>query len=549
MRKTLFVPTAAALALLLAAGRLARAAEPRFRPDDPVAVDNDRLPMPKPARVDLSTTFDVIERTFKGRPEGIVPRAVNVNTLGEVPDSSWFTNRMGVRLLSLEELVRGPLSGDGPDMSRPWTVVGGKGGGISPGFTIRDARGDVYFIKPDPMGFPNLSTAADVIVSRFFHAFGYFVPENHVAYVRRDQLTIAPDARIRESGRGRRKMREDDLDRILSRVYRRPDGAIRVVAGRAVQGEDVGPHEFIGTRPDDANDVFPHEHRRDLRGYRVFAAWLNHDDSRSVNTLDSFIPVADGRGWVKHHIIDFSSALGSGSTPTKEIAPQAARPGNEYTVELAPALKTAVTLGLWERPWRKVRYQVHPEIGRIEANHFRPETWKSDYPNPAFERLLPDDAFWAARIVSRFTDEMVRALVHAGQYDDPAAERQLADTLILRRDKTVAHYFRQVNPLAEFEVAEGGGGASLRFRNLGQEAGAGRAEAYEYQWHTFDNRTHALTPLGAAGRSSATEIAVPAGEAEYRMVRLRTHGSEAGWKKAVDVYLRHRTLVGIEREN
>ncbi|HVR69827.1 MAG TPA: hypothetical protein VMT87_03195 [Vicinamibacteria bacterium] len=535
--------------LALASSLPARAASLKFLPDDPVAVDDDRLPMPRPARVEVSTTLDVIERTFKGRPDGNVPRAVNVNTLGEVPDSSWFTNRMGARTLSIEELVRGPLRGDGPDLSRPWTVIRGKSGGISPGFTVRDARGDVYFVKPDPEGFPNLSTAADVIGSRFFHAFGYFVPENHVAYVRRDQLAVAPDARITESGRGRRTMTEADLDRILARVYRRPDGAIRVVAGRALPGEDIGPHEFIGTRPDDANDVFPHEHRRDLRGYRVFAAWLNHDDSRAVNTLDTFMPVAEGRGWVRHHLIDFASALGSGSSPSREIAPQGTRPGHEYVVEISPALKTAVTFGLWERPWRKVKYDVHAEIGRIEAAFFRPQAWKPEYPNPAFERMLPDDAFWAARIVSRFTDEMVRALVHTGQYDDPAAERRLAETLIERRDKTVAHYFRQVNPLAEFEVAGDVGGGRLCFRNLGEEAGLGPAGGYEYQWFAFDNATHALRPLGAAATTTARELAVPAAEGDFRMVRIRTRADEPGWAKAVDVYLRGGKLVGIEREN
>jgi hypothetical protein len=521
------------------------AAGPRFLPDDPLAADDDRRPVPRPAPVELSTAFDVLERSFKGRPEGAVPRAVNVNTLGEVPDSSWFTNRMGARALTLAELQRGPLRDDGPDMSRPWMVIRGKSGGISPGFTVRDAHGVVYFVKPDPRNYPNLSTAADVIGSRFFHAFGYFVPENHVAYVRRDQLVVAPEAQIREPGRGRRTMTEADLDQVLAHVYRRPDGAIRVVAGRAVEGDDLGPHEFIGTRPDDANDVFPHEHRRELRGYRVFAAWLNHDDSRSINTLDTFVEVSPGLGWVRHHLIDFSSVLGSGSTATREIAPQATRPGHEYIIEFAPALKTAVTLGLWERPWRKVKYDVHPEIGRIEADYFRPEAWKPEYPNPAFERMLPDDAFWAARIVSRFTDEMVRAIVHTGQYDDPAAERRLADTLIQRRDKVVAYYFRQLNPLAEFEVADGG--RALRFRNLGEEAGLGRAEGYEYQWFAFDNLQRTLAPLGEPVRSGSPALDMPAGEG-YRMVRIRTRSAERNWAKSVDVYLRGAVLVGIDRE-
>ena len=525
------------------------AAPPRFLPDDTVAVDHDRLPMPKPAKVDLSTRYDVVKRSLSGRPDGEIPRAVNVNTLGEVPDSSWFENRMGARTMTVEELVRGALRGDGPDMSRPWSVIRGKSGGISPGFTVRDARGDVYFIKPDPARYPNLSTAADVIGSRFFHAFGYFVPENYVAYVRREQLVVAADARISVPSRGRRPMTEADLDRILAGVYRRPDGAIRVVAGRGLTGEDVGPHEFIGTRPDDANDVFPHEHRRELRGYRVFAAWLNHDDSRAVNTLDTFIAGPDGRGWVKHHLIDFSSSLGAGSTPSREIAPQSPRAGNEYVLEAGPSLKTAATLGLWERPWRDVDYQEHPEIGRIEADFFRPEAWKPEYPNPAFERMLPDDAFWAARIVSRFTDEMVRTIVHTGQYDDAAAERFLADVLIQRRDKTVAHYFRQVNPLAEFEVDSSGATAALRFRNLGEERGLGRGQAYEHQWFAFDNATGVRKPLGEPERSTAREIALPAAAGEYAVVRIRTRAELPAWSKAVDVYLRGANIVGIEREN
>jgi hypothetical protein len=453
---------------------------------------------------------------------------------------------MGARVMTVEELVRGPLQDDGPDASRPWLVIAGKSGGITPGFTVRDARGAVFFIKTDPRRYPNLSTAADVIGSRFFHAFGYFVPENHVAYVRRDQLTVAPEARIRVPSRGRRAMTAADLDQILAGAYRRADGAIRVVAGRRLPGDDLGPHEYIGTRPDDANDVFPHEHRRELRGYRVFCAWLNHDDSRGANTLDTFMLEADGRGWVKHHLIDFSSALGSGSTSAREIAPQGLRGGNEYIVEFKPAFKTAFTLGLWERPWRDVKYDVDPEIGRLEADYFRPEAWKPEYPNPAFERMLPDDAFWAARIVSRFTDEMVRALVHTGQYDDPAAERQLADTLIRRRDKVVAHWFRQLNPLSEFELTPGA--AALRFRHLGQEKSLGTVDGYEHQWFAFDNATHERRALGAPAVSTRPELAVPATGDEYRMVRIRTRSAEPAWRKAVDVYLRGTRLVGIERE-
>lgn len=522
----------------------------KFLPDDPLLVDHDDLEIAKPGEVELSTAWDVIEHSFWHRPSGQAPPASNVNTLGEVPDSSWFQNRIGVREMSLEELARGPDQGSGPADGR-WTITAGKSQGITPGFTIEDERGDSYFVKFDPIPYPNLSTAADVIVTNFFYAFGYYVPENYIAYFRPEQLVISPDAKVPERGAKKRKMTAADLESILSRVPHLPDGRVRCVASKRLSGAPLGPHKYWGTRSDDPNDAFRHEHRRDLRGYRVFSAWLNHDDSRSVNSQDVFVRTSGDKGYVKHHLIDFSSTLGSGSDAERRIAPQNPRAGNEYVLELKPILKTAFSLGLWERPWRKVKYREFDEVGRIEAEFFEPDAWKPEYPNPAFERMRPTDAFWAARIVSRFSDAAVRALVHTGAFTDPEAERHLTDTLIRRRDKIVASYFRRMNPIAEFRLE--GDGESLGFENLGEKAGLARAEAYEYQWHVLENRTGRLDPLPSKGEATESRLALPPGGHSYVMVRIRTRATgEAAWRKAVDVYIRKEggvpSVVGIERE-
>ncbi len=535
----------------------------RFLEDDPIREDLDNVPIDEPQEIELSTKYDVVEHTLFHRPEAEIPRAVNVNTLGEVPDSSWFTNRIGVRPMSIEELVRGADQTGAPDLSKPLTIIAGKSGGITPGFTVRDAQGDVYFVKFDPIAHPNLSTGPDVLVSKFFHAFGYHVPDNYIAYLAAPQLQIGPGAKVDVPGkltigrgarvtvprRGKRPMTPAYLESVFENAARAPDGRIRIVASRGIPGTPVGPFKFHGTRGDDPNDIFPHEHRRELRGYRVFCAWLNHDDSRSLNTLDMFIRTEGERGYVKHHLLDFSSAMGSGSNARREISPQNPRAGNEYIVELAPMLKTAFSLGIWERPWRKVRYPDYPEAGRFESDFFQPQRWKPEYANPAFERLLPEDGFWATKIVSRFSDEMVRAIVETGGYSDQRTVSYLTQTLIQRRDKIIAHYFAQLNPLDSFRLTDG----HLEFDNLGEAFSLGEAEAYEYEWFVFDNESERASALNVKGEVRSRRLPIPERSAEFLMLRLRTRSERQPlWGKRIDIYLRMAdgaSVVGIEREN
>lgn len=539
------------LGAILVALAAAPAGAQKFHPDDPVARDRDDLHVPRPpAEIELSSGWDVIENTFfrSGPKKASIPAAQNVNSLGEVPDSSWWQNRIGARPMSVAELVRGPNQGPGPDVEGVWTVLRGKSGGITPGFTIRDARGDVYFIKIDPSRYFGLSTGAEVIGSKFFHAFGYFVPETWIVYLRKEQIRVSAEARVRVLGMKPRRMVSADLDKILADAAALPDGRIRFVASKAVPGRVVGPHKYFGTRPDDPNDVIPHEHRRELRGYRVFCAWLNHDDSRSLNSLDSYVSEG-GRSWVKHYLQDFSSILGSGSDWRRTIAPQNPRSGNEYIVDFEPILKTAFSLGIWERPWYGIEYRIFPQIGGIEAARFDPDRWRPEYPNAAFQHMRPEDAFWAARIVSMFSDEAIRAIVREGDFRAPEAEAHLAAMIIQRRDKVLARYLGALNPLAGFRVS----GDALGFTNHGEDAGLARVDGYEYQWFSLDNGTGQTRPLGPPSRAVDRSIPLPADRPEYLMVRIRTHAPAAeAWKKRVHVYLRmvgEPQVVGVERES
>ena len=306
----------------------------KFRSDDPILEDPDREPVPAPNAARLSQIYDFVENSFITRPrKDPILAAENTNTLGEVPDSSWFTNRMSRRIMSLEELVRGPNQSAGPDRSGPWTVIAAKTEGVTPGFTIRDAKGDVYFIKFDPIDQPQLATSGEVIATKFFHSFGYHVPENYLTYLRRAELQISDNATLTDQEGKKRSLVQVDLDRIFRRVYVRDDGTVPAIASKAIPGKPIGPFKYFATRADDANDIFLHENRRELRGLRLLAAWTNHDDSRSINTLDMYLG-EPGKGHVRHYLIDFGSCFGSGS-----IKPQTKRAGNEYMIERTPILK------------------------------------------------------------------------------------------------------------------------------------------------------------------------------------------------------------------
>ena len=154
-----------------------------------------------------------------------------------------------------------------------------------------------------------------------------------------------------------------------------PNGKYRVLASRFADGKPLGNFRYYGTRPDDPNDIVPHEHRRELRAARVFGAWLNHDDSRGVNSLD-MLDTEQNRRYVKHYMFDFGSIMGSGT-----VYGQRHRPGNEYIFEWKPGWLTLATLGLYTRPWMHIDYpEVPPSIGRFEAEAFDPALWKPEYP-------------------------------------------------------------------------------------------------------------------------------------------------------------------------
>src|SRR5262245_38972465 len=179
-------------------------AQPRFYADDPLV----REPVPHTVKEIATRKVDDIYSFFEnsyvtprreGKEARLAPqRAADVNTLGEVPDSAWYTNRHAFRHMSIAELESGPGNSTPPSPNDSWKIVGAKSDGVTPGFIIEDQTGGRYVLKLDPPKYPELCSASDLIGSKFFYALGYNTPENYIVSFRRENLFIAPGVQYRD---------------------------------------------------------------------------------------------------------------------------------------------------------------------------------------------------------------------------------------------------------------------------------------------------------------------------------------------------------------
>src|SRR5215211_3714487 len=125
--------------LAVCASALLPAAAPRFFADDPLTREPESQDASAAQPIDIGLFYDLSYNLFVtagAKPSGV--QAGNVNTIDEVPDSGWFTNRILPRRLALEDLVRGPITGTPPNPEQ-WVLIREKSAGYSPGFTARDA--------------------------------------------------------------------------------------------------------------------------------------------------------------------------------------------------------------------------------------------------------------------------------------------------------------------------------------------------------------------------------------------------------------------------
>jgi len=529
------------LAAMLQATPPAKA--PRFYADDPLVAEPKPLAVGDPQRRTLSAALESLSNSFSSTgqrqpADGVIP-AQGVNTLGEVMDGEWYVNRQATRRMTTAELQRGAGGDRPPSTTAPWQVLIVKPFGVNSGLLVADAKNDLYLLRFDPRGYDGLATGAQMVASRFLYALGYFVVDNYLVRFNRAQLVAHENGQAVSSAGKTRMLAAEDIDAFLKDLPTGPGGLYRTVATLLPGHRDalLGPYQVWGTRSDDPNDTVPHEHRRDLRGLSVFAAWLNISNYRAVGTQD-IVTTIDGVPRVRHFLVDLTRSLGSGLFD----GPKLGWEGNETSFPgLGEIGRNIATLGLATPAWMKETYPDLPEVGALGSTAFDPERWTTMDPIPPFVNRLPDDAFWAARQVMAFTDDEIRVIVRTGQYSQPA-EDWITAALIERRNRIGRAFLAKVLPLDHFRLA----GGALVFDDLAVTYGLSTPRTYTISWFGFDNAADKITATMGTGPQLPAEAQRLAPGA---YIAARVHaGSDV---LHVTVFLRRQAdgfaVVGVER--
>ena len=98
---------------VLAGPAFSQPAGKRFYSDDPLWREPPPRAVSQVAVRKVDDIYDFLENSYvtpsrEGKRSADPRQALDINTLGEVPDNAWYTNRHWLRRMSIPELERGP---------------------------------------------------------------------------------------------------------------------------------------------------------------------------------------------------------------------------------------------------------------------------------------------------------------------------------------------------------------------------------------------------------------------------------------------------------
>ncbi|MFH1875143.1 MAG: hypothetical protein ABH859_08205 [Pseudomonadota bacterium] len=476
-------------------------------------VDNDRQPIAMP-KVDKNyLLLDEAEKqiyeqikivssmTYAIQPSHLLTLsgkqpALNTNNFDEVPDCTWFTNYLGRYDLSEKEIIKQIKTRSVPDITGNFLVKGAEAVGEIYWLLVKDEKEKYFLLK-----FHSLDSISKEIVSlSILRLAGYNVPDVYYLELAPSQLILDSKAKHRDKYGKLHGLSDKKFEKIKEELNHREK--ITAMAISSVDGKILGPFSFSGRRYGDFNDRVPHEHRRELRALSIFFALLDVKMPIEENTMDTFVVNDDPRGYLKHYLFD-----------------------------------------------------VEANVGKQEE--FDPEKWRPSYPNPAFLFLTDQDAFWAAKMIVRLTDEKLKTIVHLARFSDQQLAKKVEEDLKERRDKIGSYWFKQVNPLDNFDLSSISVGQRIVFDDLAIDHGFSQPEDTIYRfrlqsrlgriiftdWQTIQKPEFNLTE----------DVLAKLDKDQIYVVRIETkRKASQWWSQPLDLFIKKDgqkiIILGLERK-
>ncbi len=205
-----------------------------------------------------------------------------------------------------------------------------------------------------------------------------------------------------------------------------------------------------------------------------------------------------------------------------------------YYLDFGDVIADLATFGLRERVWERVQKDPYAELwGYYEYEHFDPEDWKGGYQNIAFIRMDEADAYWAAQIMSRFTEEQIDAVIAQGHIDNDKYVSRLRTVLIERRKRIVQRYMYRMSAFERPQMSS----TQLCFEDALVASGFEKSETQRYesrrnggQWEPLSPANDALCiPInGAAPAMVEARVTRPGAEEPAKPVRFHMLPSASG---------------------
>lgn len=524
MRDAIALPVLLALAAC-AAERPARFADvpaiDDVRDDAPIALPRRHDPVKETALTNAYVKRPVVEALDPTR----APEAGDVNALDDVPRSSWFSPGEA----EAEEAADAAQPPEPPFRLIPGPAVTHEGA-----LAVMDARGRRFEVWRDPPDRNEMSTGAAAAANHLLRAMGYLTPGVWALDIARaDLLLRAPGDQAA-------------VDALVKSGPPVKGWKFRVGVVRWPIGTDLGPTPPSGSRLDDPNDRVPHEDRRTLRALKLIFGWLGMTQGDATVFRDAYLG-APGQGHLVHYVAGLGGAFGANDV----VRPH---PPRDDDGDLAGqnVWITLATLGLYQQRLR-LTPERWPAIGEYRET-FTPADFQTGPPIEPLDRLLPADAYWAAKRVASLRPAAIVKALDAGHYRDDSARALLQELIRDRQVLAVRWGFAQVTPCEVDRLVQGSEQmprAALVLRDEALSMGILDAPSTRYRIELMDENGKAVAPTARIRMSEGAlfPIRLPETAPHYLVVRVRASRSRRDAPGAMEVHLTHEgpkwRVVGV----